>query len=99
VAAIGRELQLEPATLSPLLKRLEASGLVRRERDPKDERMLRVTLTDKGRRLRQKALDVPPQIIERLGLELSELESLRGALHRVIAAASDDRRVSEPAAG
>jgi DNA-binding MarR family transcriptional regulator len=99
VAAIGRELQLEPATLSPLLKRLEASGFVRRERDPKDERMLRVTLTDKGRRLRQKALDVPPQIIERLGLELSELESLRGALHRVIAAASDDHRVSEPTAG
>lgn len=99
VAAIGRELQLEPATLSPLLKRLEASGLVRRERDPKDERMLRVTLTENGRRLREKALDVPPQIIERLGLELSELESLRSALHRVIGAATGDRQVSEPSTG
>jgi MarR family transcriptional regulator, organic hydroperoxide resistance regulator len=99
VAAIGRELQLEPATLSPLLKRLEVSGFVRRERDHEDERMLRVTLTEKGRRLREKALDVPPQIIQKLGLELPELESLRVALHRVIAAASGDRHVSRPSAG
>ncbi|GAB3801638.1 MarR family transcriptional regulator [Humibacter antri] len=98
VGAIGRALQLEPATLSPLLKRLEASGLVKRERDPNDERMLRVTLTDKGRRLREKALDVPPQIVERLGLELSELEALRAALHRVIDAATTDPHVAEPAA-
>ncbi|MHA7987606.1 MarR family winged helix-turn-helix transcriptional regulator [Rathayibacter sp. CAU 1779] len=94
VAAIGRALQLEPATLSPLLKRLEASGLITRERDPRDERMLRVTLTDTGRRLREKALGVPPQIIEKLGLELSELEKLRTVLHTVIDAATGGRHVA-----
>lgn len=99
VAAIGRELQLEPATLSPLLKRLEAAGFVRRERDHEDERMLRVTLTETGRRLRERALDVPLQIIQKLGLELSELESLRMALHRVIAAAANGRHASRPSAG
>jgi len=99
VAAIGRALQLEPATLSPLLKRLEASGLVKRERDQNDERMLRVTLTEKGLRLREKALDVPPQIVERLGMELSELEALRGALHRVIDAATTVRHVADRPAG
>ena len=99
VAGIGRALQLEPATLSPLLKRLQASGLVTRERDPRDERMLRVALTEEGRRLRETALGIPPKIIERLGLELSELESLRTALHRVIAAATDEGSVSQTAAG
>ncbi|MGA0568386.1 MarR family winged helix-turn-helix transcriptional regulator [Rathayibacter sp. KR2-224] len=99
VAGIGRELQLEPATLSPLLKRLEASGLLTRERDANDERMLRVTLTEKGRRLREKALDVPPQIIEKLGLDLTELESLRTALHRVITAAGGGDARSEPVFG
>ncbi|NNC13414.1 MarR family transcriptional regulator [Planctomonas sp. JC2975] len=94
VAAIGRALQLEPATLSPLLKRLEASGLITRERDPRDERMLRVALTDTGRRLRQEALGVPPQIIDKLGLELSELEKLRTVLHTVIDAATQDRHVA-----
>lgn len=99
VVAIGRALQLEPATLSPLLKRLQASGLVTRERDPKDERMLRVALTEKGRQLRNMALNVPPQIVQRLGLELAELEALRTELHRVIDAATRDRHASDRLAG
>ena len=88
VAGLGRALELEPATLSPLLKRLEASGLVKRNRDPRDERMLRVELTDAGVALREQALTIPPRIIQRLGLELSELENLRTVLRSVIAAAT-----------
>lgn len=80
-------LQLDPGTLSPLLKRLEAGGLVTRQRDPRDERALAVTLTDAGRALRAEAEKIPPAIIERLGLRISELEALHASLTRVIAAA------------
>jgi DNA-binding MarR family transcriptional regulator len=80
-------LQLEPATLSPLLKRLEAAGLLRRERSAKDERSLAVSLTEKGRELRNDALKVPPAIVERLGLDINELIDLHARLTTVIAAA------------
>jgi len=82
-------LQLEPATLSPLLKRLEAAGLVRRERSTTDERSLSVSLTDKGRALRDDALAVPPAVVERLGMDVDELMELHARLTRVIAAATD----------
>lgn len=86
VKEIGRLLCLEPATLTPLLKRLESAGLVTRERDPHDERALAVTLTPKGRALREDALAVPPQIVEKLGLPLEKLQHLRDVLSEVIAA-------------
>ncbi|MFI5844216.1 MarR family winged helix-turn-helix transcriptional regulator [Catenuloplanes sp. NPDC051500] len=81
-------LLLDPGTLSPLLKRLEAGGLVRRERDPHDERSLAVTLTDAGRALRAQAEKIPGTIVERLGLPLSQLQDLHAALTTVIAAAA-----------
>jgi len=80
-------LHLDPGTLSPLLKRLEACGLLRRERDSADERALAVTLTPKGRALRAEAEAVPPAIVERLGMEVDELVDLRERLTRVIHAA------------
>jgi DNA-binding MarR family transcriptional regulator len=83
-------LQLEPATLSPLLKRLEAAGLLRRDRSATDERSLAVALTDKGRALRSDALKVPPAIIERLGMDVDELMDLHARLTTVIAAAKDN---------
>src|SRR5690349_3732781 len=61
---IGHLLSLEPATLSPLLKRLESAGFVTRDRHPDDDRALAITLTSQGRELRSKALEVPPQIVE-----------------------------------
>jgi MarR family transcriptional regulator, organic hydroperoxide resistance regulator len=82
-------LALDPGTLSPLVKRLEAAGLVRRARDAADERLLAVTLTDAGRRLRKKAEKVPGRIMARLGLPLSDLEHLNAVLRAVIAAAAD----------
>ena len=86
VKQIGQLLSLDPATLSPLLKRLERAGLIRRDRHPADERALAVTLTDEGRDLRERALQVPPQVVERLGMDLDDLTSLPAALTRVIAA-------------
>ncbi|AHH97956.1 MarR family transcriptional regulator [Kutzneria viridogrisea] len=82
-------LQLDPGTLSPLLKRLEAAGYVRRERDRQDERLLAVTLTESGRALRAQAERIPPAIVARLGMGLDELMRLHGDLMRVINAATE----------
>src|SRR6201996_9061433 len=60
-------LQLDGPTLSPLLKRLEAAGLVTRTRDPHDERQLRVDLTPRGRALREDALRIPPALVAQPG--------------------------------
>ena len=79
-------LQLDPGTLSPLVKRLEAAGYVRRDRDPRDERSLAISLTDRGSALRDDAERIPPGIVDRLGMDLSELSALREALTRVIGA-------------
>ena len=88
VKELSRLLLLDPGTLSPLLKRLEAGGLVRRERDRSDERSLAVTLTDAGRALRAEAERIPGAVVERLGLPLSQLQELHAALTTVIAAAA-----------
>ena len=87
VRELGDELQLDPATLSPLLKRLEALGYVVRRRSVDDERVLEISTTDAGAALRAQAETIPPRVVERLGMSLPELESLRAALHQVIAAA------------
>jgi DNA-binding MarR family transcriptional regulator len=73
-------LQLDGPTLSPLLKRLEAAGLVTRTRDPDDERQLRIDLTQKGRALREDALNVPPSVVAKLGMSLGDLEELHKGL-------------------
>ncbi|MBB4936859.1 DNA-binding MarR family transcriptional regulator [Streptosporangium album] len=88
VKDLSRMLQLEPATLSPLLKRLEAGGLVHRLRASEDERSLAVTLTPAGRHLRGEAEKIPAAIVERLGMELGELRHLHQMLTQVIAAAT-----------
>ena len=88
VSDIGATLLLEPATLSPLLKRLEAAGLVTRARSVTDERALDVRLTEDGAALRVQAEAVPPQIIARLGMPVVELERMRVDLTKFIAAAT-----------
>ncbi len=87
---LSQVLQLDPGTLSPLLKRLEAAGLISRRRDPGDERVLSVGLTGRGLALRQQALSVPTAVVARLGMDLDELRTLQASLHRVIEAASRD---------
>ena len=87
VRDISEALYLEPATLSPLLKRLEAGGLLTRARNPLDERSLDVELTATGRNLRAQAEQVPGQIVERLGMDVAELERIRDGLTTLLAAA------------
>ena len=87
---LSRVLQLDPGTLSPLLKRLESAGLISRRRDADDERVLSVGLTDSGTSLRDQALKVPPAVVAKLGMDLDELRTLQASLNRVIEAVSDD---------
>ncbi|MGK5112859.1 MarR family winged helix-turn-helix transcriptional regulator [Geodermatophilus sp. CPCC 205506] len=95
VKELSHLLQLDPGTLSPLLKRLEAAGLLRRERNPRDQRNLALALTDAGRALRAQAEAIPTGIVERLGMPVEELMALHGALTQVIAASQ--RALTAPA--
>src|SRR4051794_16517515 len=83
VKDIAALLQVDSATLSPMLKRLQAQGLVTRSRSAADERTTHVELTPNGRGLRRQALKVPPTVVERLGVELAELEDLQAVLTRI----------------
>jgi len=87
VKKLGSMLQLDSATLSPLLKRLASVGLITRTRSTEDERQVQIDLTETGRALRRQAEQIPPAIVARLGMDIGELESLHAALMRVIAAA------------
>jgi DNA-binding MarR family transcriptional regulator len=77
VGSLGEKLFLESSTLTPVLKRLEALGLIVRTRDKTDERQVRVQLTTMGRALQEKAKTIPPCILEASGLEMGELARLK----------------------
>ncbi|MEV7646782.1 MarR family transcriptional regulator [Arthrobacter sp. NPDC089319] len=96
VKDLSEALQQEPATLSPMLKRLEQAGLVTRERMEGNERALAVGLTDAGVALREQALAVPGTMLARLGLEREQLRELNAAMHALISAA---REAGGPDAG
>lgn len=87
VKEIGRLLQLDSATLSPMLKRLEADGVIERRRSGGDERSVEIHLTDAGVALRDQALSIPGQVVDALGGDLPLLEELHSVLTKVNAAA------------
>lgn len=80
VKRLGERLALDSGTLTPLLKRMEAAGLVSRARDREDERVVRIRLTPAGVALRARAEAVPGALLCRLQLSLDALASLRGSL-------------------
>ncbi len=80
LADLAADLALEPATASPLVKRLEADGLVVRARAAEDERRLEIALTDKGRALRERALEVPARVMAAVGMGVDEVAALRDGL-------------------
>lgn len=80
VKGIGEELGLDSGTLSPLLKRLEASGYVSRIRDKKDERQVLITLTDGGKALKQEAFGILMQLGAATGCSMEEAAELRNTL-------------------
>ncbi|MFJ6752292.1 MULTISPECIES: MarR family winged helix-turn-helix transcriptional regulator [unclassified Streptomyces] len=83
VKTIGEQLRLDSGTLSPLLKRLETAGHVRRERSAEDERSVTIHLTAAGEALREEALPVPRRMLAATGLTVEELRTLQGLLGRV----------------
>ncbi|MDX3578832.1 MarR family transcriptional regulator [Streptomyces sp. FL07-04A] len=86
VKRLGEHLRLDSGTLSPLLKRLEAAGLVRRERSARDERSVEVRLTEEGAALRDRAVEVPRRIVTATGFDLTEIGELRNRLDELTAA-------------
>ncbi|MEU6224521.1 MarR family transcriptional regulator [Streptomyces sp. NPDC047042] len=85
VSALGAALQLESSTLSPLLKRLEAAGLLRRERRPDDERSVAIHLTEAGTGLRDRARTVPVAIGDAMGLSAEQDATIKQLLRLVTA--------------
>ncbi|KJY42761.1 MarR family transcriptional regulator [Streptomyces sp. NRRL B-1568] len=86
VKKLGEHLRLDSGTLSPLLKRLEAAGLVRRERSSRDERSVHIHLTDEGAALRERALLVPRRIAAATSFGLDEIRDLQARLDRLTTA-------------
>jgi DNA-binding MarR family transcriptional regulator len=85
--ALAETLRLDPGTLSPLVKRLEAQGLVSRRRGSADERTLAIELTPAGAALRAEAETIPSRMMRRLGVERDELVLLHRTMSKLIAAA------------
>ncbi|MGX5715993.1 MarR family winged helix-turn-helix transcriptional regulator [Arthrobacter sp. MAHUQ-56] len=89
VKNISAALAQEPATISPLLRRLEAGGLITRRRADGNERALAVELTPEGAALRQQALSVPGTMMERLGLTREQVTELHASMMGLIAATAE----------
>lgn len=98
VRNISEALDQEPATISPLLRRLEAAGLLTRNRVDGNERALAVELTQAGAELREQALAVPGTMMERLGLNREQVAQLHAAMMGLIAATAGTTS-AEPTAG
>lgn len=98
VKKLGEYLRLDSGTLSPLLKRLEAAGLVRRERSARDERSVEARLTEEGVALRRRALQVPRRIAASTGFDADEIRALRARLDELTTALDAAAR-AEPAGG
>jgi DNA-binding MarR family transcriptional regulator len=91
VRELGEELGLDSGTLSPLLKRLEALGLVERSRSAEDERRVNVLLTGAGAALSARATAIPQRLADAAGLSPAELDQLRETLGRLTAALQASR--------
>jgi len=81
--AVGERLHLDSGTLTPLLKKLEASGLVERVKNPEDERHIQITLTTDGQALRKEAEQIPLALKELLGVSDEDLELVKQTLNRL----------------
>jgi MarR family transcriptional regulator, organic hydroperoxide resistance regulator len=92
VRSLGERLRLDSGTLSPLLKRLEANGFVRRERSTDDERLVEVTLTPAGRRLEETAQCIPAELFSATGMSERQATDLRDAVRQLTDALSASSR-------
>jgi DNA-binding MarR family transcriptional regulator len=84
VKGLGEFLYLDSGTLTPLLKKLEKSGLILRERDPQDERSVTISLTEAGRGLREKAIQIPEKMESCIPLTNEEAQTLYKLLYKIL---------------
>lgn len=84
VNEIGQKLYLNTNTITPLLKRMEKTGLIARTRSKEDERKVMITLTDQGLALKEKAYCIPEQILGKTGLQADDMGDLREQIYKLI---------------
>ncbi len=84
VKELGEQLYLDSGTLTPLLKKMESQGLVRRSRNARDERSVTITLSEQGKALRERAVSIPERLGECLPLTAEEAKSLYRLLYKVL---------------
>jgi DNA-binding MarR family transcriptional regulator len=92
VGTIAERLALESSTVTPLVKRLEAAGHVTRRRDPRDERQVRVALTDSGLALRERCGCLGETLVARSGMSLAQIDALNRQVSALRAALADTPR-------
>ena len=93
VKEMGRLLYLDSGTLTPLLKKMEEMGLVTRSRDPSDERVLMVSLTDRGAAMRERASDVPASIASCISISPEDAVALKRILDALMVTFREDERL------
>jgi DNA-binding MarR family transcriptional regulator len=81
---LGKYLYLDSGTLTPLLKRLESKGLIRRERGTDDGRTLIITVTEEGEALKEKAMQIPMKMATCIPIEHEDIEKLYGILYKIL---------------
>ena len=92
VGSLGDKLFLDSSTLTPLLKRLETMGHLTRQRDPEDERQVRVRLASQGRSVRERAFAFRSDLVKAMGLSTADFRHLREQLVKLRATLSDTAR-------
>ena len=84
VTEIGERLMLDNGTLSPLLKKMEQAGYIKRKRSREDERVVEITLTEEGKALQEKAKDVPAQVSDCIDLPPEKAQTLYALLYELL---------------
>ena len=84
VSDIGSRLMLDNGTLSPLLKKMESAGFIERRRSLDDDRIVKITLTDEGRRLQDKARDIPFKVVSCIDLSADKAQQLYELLYELL---------------
>lgn len=95
VTRIGKKLMLDNGTLSPLLRKMEQSGFIERHRSPDDDRVVVITLTDKGRGLREKAADIPAEMGKCVKLSPEKARMLYDLLYEILHGQGYDEKLSD----
>ena len=84
VSSIGEKLYLDSGTLTPLLKRLEAKGLIVRKRKKEDERVVQVFISESGIALQQKACEIPSKMYQKVGVSKEEWAELSNSVKKIL---------------